>query len=104
MEYLRATAQEAAQKVTQKVIQKLTMEAQNLEERIERVGISTSDTVVQDPNMPQIQLNLPITLTKDQEEKLQGMVSAIKNAIYGLKEVCIFSTYVWIKSSSTTAT
>jgi len=34
-----------------------------------------------------MQWNVPITLTKEQEEKLQGIVSSIKDAVDELKEV-----------------
>lgn len=64
------------------------MEAQNLEERIERVSISAGDAWGHDTHKsPQMQWNVPITLTKEQEEKLQGIVSSIKDAVDELKEV-----------------
>ena len=43
MASLRVKTQEATQRLTQKVIRKVIMEAQNLEERIERVSISAGD-------------------------------------------------------------
>lgn len=86
MDFLQSTAQ----KITQIVAQKMVTGAQNLVERVEGVSIPTGDARERNAHLhPQIQLKLPVEMTKEQEEMLSLMVATIRDAVQSMKEVRI---------------